>query len=179
MKTCPKCSTKFPLTIIIDNKRRNLSKRKYCLTCSPFGKHNTKNLISDNCVFVNNGISYKKCPSCKNVLELTTKNYYMKKTGTFHYYCKICNDSKSIERKRKSRELAIQYKGGKCIFCGYNRYVGSMHFHHTDPTKKEFNISDFKTYDFEKLKFELDKCILMCSNCHGEVHGGLLSMPLN
>lgn len=179
MKICPKCQSEIPITVIIDNKRRNLSKRKYCLTCSPFGFHNTKNLMSDNCVFVKDGTSYKKCPSCQRVLELTSENYYIRNRGSFHYYCKLCNDTKSIERKRNSKKMAVEYKGGKCMFCGYNKYHGSMHFHHTDPTKKDFNISDFKTYDFEKIKRELDKCFLVCSNCHGEIHGGLLSVSTN
>jgi hypothetical protein len=51
-----------------------------------------------------------------------------------------------------------------------------MDFHHIDPNKKEYSISDLKTYSFDKLKVELDKCILVCRNCHGELHGGLINI---
>ena len=44
MPICKKCNQKFPNSLKIDDKIRNLQRRKYCLNCSPFGKHNTKQL---------------------------------------------------------------------------------------------------------------------------------------
>ncbi len=94
----------------------------------------------------------------------------------------------NYEQVKKWRLLvkrkAIDYKGGKCQICGYDKCVRSLDFHHVDPTKKDFAISEFKNRKIEKLKDELDKCILLCSNCHGEVHDGILdvsnvSMNLN
>jgi hypothetical protein len=67
-------------------------------------------------------------------------------------------------------------KGGKCVFCGYNKYIGSLDFHHTNPNEKKYSISDLRTYSFDTLKIELDKCILVCRNCHGELHGGLINL---
>lgn len=77
----------------------------------------------------------------------------------------------SCARKTK----AIEYKGGKCIVCGYNKSIRALQFHHLDPTQKDFGISG-TTKSFEKLKPELDKCVLLCANCHGEVHEGLLDI---
>lgn len=71
----------------------------------------------------------------------------------------------------------ILYKGGKCERCDYDKCVRSMHFHHVDPSLKEFSISDRNpntnkkgTKKWETVRAELDKCILLCSNCHYELH---------
>ncbi len=48
--------------------------------------------------------------------------------------------------------------------CGYNKSMRSLHFHHKDPSKKDFGISRV-TLKWDKIKPELDKCILLCSNC--------------
>jgi predicted HNH restriction endonuclease len=78
-------------------------------------------------------------------------------------------------RRRKLKNLAIKYKGGRCIFCGYSKYNGALEFHHLDTNKKDFGLSvRGLTRSWERIKKELDKCILVCSNCHKEIHGGLL-----
>jgi hypothetical protein len=171
-KNCEKCQNEFPTYFKINGKLRNLCKRKFCLDCSPFGSHNTKNISkSENYVSEINGIKYKKCPCCERFLELNSENYYIRSSTTFHYYCKLCLNKKSIDKKRELKKKAVEYKGGKCIKCGYNRYVGALDFHHLNPSEKDFHITSFKTYDWEKIKCELDKCELVCSNCHREIHG--------
>lgn len=71
-------------------------------------------------------------------------------------------------RKRKKSEL-VEYKGGKCEVCKYNKCIDALEFHHIDSTKKDFQISG-KSWSYERLKKEVDKCILVCSNCHKEIH---------
>ena len=67
--------------------------------------------------------------------------------------------------------MAIEYKGGKCVKCGYNKCNAALDFHHLDPTQKEFNLgSHGHTRSWERMKVELDKCILLCANCHREIH---------
>lgn len=80
-------------------------------------------------------------------------------------------ESVTLWRKRVKLKL-IEYKGGKCELCGYNKCSTSLHFHHKNPNEKDFSISG-KSLSFEKLKKEVDKCILVCSNCHGEIHEGV------
>jgi hypothetical protein len=175
MKTCKKCNSIFPTSEIIDGKRRNFSKRQFCLKCSPFGTHNTQNLSSPNVKFEKDGKTYKTCPCCKLTLELTADNYYIRKDCKgFHYYCKLCQDSKTIFLQRRKKQVAVDYKGGKCVICGYNKYNGSLDFHHLDPSKKDFAIGTYRTYDMNLIKPELDKCILVCRNCHGEIHGKII-----
>ena len=63
----------------------------------------------------------------------------------------------------------IEYKGGKCEICGYNKCLAALTFHHRDPSKKEFSIST-KNRTLERNKEEVDKCILLCCRCHAEEH---------
>ena len=75
------------------------------------------------------------------------------------------------ERRQKLREMAIEYGGGKCQRCGYEKSGRALSFHHKDPTKKDFGLSTRGlTRSWEKTKTELDKCILVCANCHMEIH---------
>lgn len=79
------------------------------------------------------------------------------------------------KRRKVLREKAIEYKGGKCMFCGYNRCQSALDFHHFDEKEKGFGISkDGITRSWERIVKELDKCVLVCSNCHREIHAGIL-----
>lgn len=83
---------------------------------------------------------------------------------------------KAVARRRKKiRQMAISYLGNKCYFCGYNKCLDALDFHHLDKSTKEFGLSqNGMTRSWEKTKNELKKCILVCSNCHREIHAGLL-----
>lgn len=62
-----------------------------------------------------------------------------------------------------------QSRGGKCQRCGYDTCIKALEFHHLDPSQKDFTISN----DHFKLKdaiAESKKCILICANCHRELH---------
>ena len=79
------------------------------------------------------------------------------------------------KRRKKLKEMAVALKGGKCQVCGYNKYVGALDFHHIDESTKEFDLSTRGlTRSWERIKKELEKCVLVCANCHREIHGGLL-----
>lgn len=74
-------------------------------------------------------------------------------------------------RRKKLKDLAIEYKGGKCSCCGYNKCKAALEFHHLDPNEKEFGLgTKGLTRSWDKIKIELDKCILLCANCHREIH---------
>lgn len=90
------------------------------------------------------------------------------------YQCRVCA-SEAVRRHRKTkRQKLVQEAGGKCALCGYDKYIGALAFHHTDPTLKEFGISGRgQTYSLERLRQEISKCILLCHNCHSEVEGGI------
>lgn len=93
------------------------------------------------------------------------------------YRCKKCLVDYVTKRREKIKDMAIKYKGGKCQCCGYDKYKGALEFHHLNPEEKDFAISEKGyTRSFEKVKKELDKCILVCSNCHKEIHAGLIDL---
>ena len=74
-----------------------------------------------------------------------------------------------ISWRKRTKIKLVEYKGGCCQVCEYNKSIGALEFHHVDPNEKDFTISA-KSYAFERLKKEVDKCVLLCSNCHIEVH---------
>lgn len=75
------------------------------------------------------------------------------------------------KRRQKIKEMSIAYKGGSCSKCGYYKCNGALEFHHLDPTKKDFSVAKKgHCSSWEKVKKELDKCILVCANCHREIH---------
>ena len=77
-----------------------------------------------------------------------------------------------IKRRKKNKELLVEYKGGKCERCGYDKCIAALEFHHLDPSTKETkNLGT--TASLDKQKAEADKCILVCANCHREIHYAL------
>lgn len=97
--------------------------------------------------------------------------------SVFRYYesqrkwrCLKCQTESTRKKRTNLKIKAVEYKGGKCEVCGYNKCIDAFDFHHLDPSKKEFRISDGCTRSWDKIKLELDKCILVCANCHREIH---------
>lgn len=81
-----------------------------------------------------------------------------------------------LSYRKRIKERAIAYKGGGCLVCGYKKCVRSLVFHHVDPHKKERGMGTGNTVAWDRLVIELEKCVLLCANCHGEVHEGLLDL---
>jgi uncharacterized Zn finger protein (UPF0148 family) len=77
--------------------------------------------------------------------------------------------------RKKKKLLAVTYKGGKCELCGYSKCFDALHFHHKDPNEKAFSPSG-GSISWERMRNEIDKCALLCANCHSEVHAGLVSL---
>lgn len=106
---------------------------------------------------------------CKKHLDAT---YRLEKTKTgFIKRCRKCTS----ERVHKSRKLQLKklkiYFGGKCIECGYNKYLEVLDFHHINPNTKEFALSDNRSgRSFVRMLQEAKKCELLCCRCHREKH---------
>ena len=83
---------------------------------------------------------------------------------------RVNNYEKVKNHRQKIKEKAIEYKGGCCEKCGYDKCKWAFDFHHLDSTKKDFSLSKNITLSWDKVKKELDKCILVCANCHREIH---------
>jgi len=161
MPICQKCNNRFPCHIVIDNKERNLASRKYCLTCSPFGKHNTARLhIKDSPN--SNGVDCK-CVVCGRIYV------YCRKSG---HTMQKCNSCLVNARKNNLKKKMVEYKGGECKCCGYHKCLQALEFHHRDPDVKRFNLSGAHCRKWSTIREELDKCDLVCSNCHKEIEAG-------
>lgn len=86
-----------------------------------------------------------------------------------------CKNRYYVTKRRKDLKKAlVEYKGGKCEKCGYDKCIAAMDFHHKDPKEKEFGLSQKGlTKSLKVLKKEADKCLLLCANCHRETHDAL------
>jgi len=82
------------------------------------------------------------------------------------------------KRRKKVRAMVVEYKGGSCIFCKYRKCIGALELHHLDSSKKDFGLSAHGlTKSWAKMRKEADKCILICANCHREVHARIVQLP--
>lgn len=152
MKNCRLCQTPIPITAVIDGVLRNLHRRVLCLTCSPFGQHNTcTNGPNGTRVRTYSGAPFVDCKTCGE-----------HKPGRGRR-CFVCI---TLLRRVRTKLRAVQYLGGKCADCGYNKSIAPLQFHHTDPSKKDFNIGRYLGNSWAGILEELNKCILLCANCH-------------
>lgn len=85
--------------------------------------------------------------------------------------CKKCMVEYDYQKRHRIKTQLVEYKGGKCEICGYDKCLNALDFHHKTPEDKKFalNTANYNK-SFEVLKSEADKCILVCANCHREIH---------
>lgn len=122
----------------------------------------TRNFTSTNEV--------KPCPICGKEKSITE---FPRDWGAAP--CKDCLSKSNRDKKREFKRKIVEYKGGKCVLCSESS-LPVLEFHHIDPSKKEFSFGSKQPTVFAKVKEELDKCVLLCSNCHKKVHAGILSL---
>lgn len=103
-----------------------------------------------------------ECIICKRVY------LYNRRAGHTRQKCNSCSAN---QRRFTLKQKCLDYKGGKCQNCSYDRCSRALSFHHLDPSTKLFSISGSHCRTWEVIKQELDKCILLCANCHMEMHG--------
>lgn len=113
------------------------------------------------------------------ICEICGKKY--ESNSTSRIYCLDCSgDSSRINSEarkhqktilRRSMKLqAIKILGGKCSICGYNKCIDALEFHHENPEEKDFKLGSGNTMSWKLYKKEALKCVLVCSNCHKEIH---------
>jgi predicted transcriptional regulator len=114
----------------------------------------------------------KYCPKCKKIKSI---NEFYKRTNRDSWggYCKECSNNYHTERVRDVKIKMINYKGGQCVDCGLklcDSHYSVFDFHHIDSTTKDPNFSKIKYQNWNKIKEEIEKCELLCSNCHRIKH---------
>ena len=115
----------------------------------------------------------KKCSVCQ--LEKPTEFFYSRSSRNNKPYdrCKKCFNNYVSDRWITKKIKSIIYKGSKCLDCGVsypNEPYVIFDFHHRDPSQKDVDWSKLKLRTEEKILKELDKCDLLCSNCHRKRH---------
>lgn len=100
--------------------------------------------------------------------------------GRGHYRCKRCRSSAVSKRRRTVKQILVDEAGGACALCGYRRWVGALQFHHLDPSRKEFSLSQRGcSRSLARSRAEVRKCVLLCANCHAEVESGFATLPVD
>ena len=120
-------------------------------------------------------------PNKKNTIRICSKcgeTDITKFYKSSYYLCKSCNKVLTKDNNKKRKEKYMALLGGKCQVCGYDKYYGVLEFHHKDPSTKSelLNKQTLIQYNDTFIKEELKKCILVCSNCHREIHAGLINV---
>lgn len=114
-------------------------------------------------------IESKKCNECGKVFR--KEHFHIEHQ---HGTCKVCFNNKERSKREHVTQQCIDYlnpEGKCCTKCGYNKYNGALDFHHKNPNEKDFMISEIRhKYINKKHKKELDKCELLCGNCHRLEH---------
>ena len=106
---------------------------------------------------------------CRTCAKTGEDNFYK----TTKYQCKTCFNKRCVEAgQERVKQLKLHY-GGKCIKCGYSKSLSALQFHHTDPSEKEFSLGNKRGISWEEQIKELNKCELVCANCHAEIHYGI------
>ena len=79
----------------------------------------------------------------------------------------------NLAQKKWNRKIMHELKINGCAKCGYDKCDGSLVFHHVNPEDKKFPVNAKYIYqEIDLLIDEINKCILLCANCHGEIHYG-------
>jgi len=122
------------------------------------------------------------CADCRQFkpAEYFYKSSFVRSNYGHKSYCKDCavnvrnarynQGARNKQRHRDKKWKMLQLVGGKCCRCGYNEFEAGLDFHHVDPTEKD--ITKFSNIGLEKAMAEVDKCVVLCRNCHTTLHAG-------
>lgn len=121
---------------------------------------------------------YKKCSRCG--MEKSVDEFHYKNTEKrYHSWCKKCLFNKQRIRWKDRKRKVIDLMGGKCVKCGYDRDMAALDLHHVDPSTKEYTWNRLRELCWDKVVKEIKKCILICSNCHREIHSHHRNLDFN
>jgi len=159
IKLCKRCDKKFTNKVTHNGTSFYSNQRLYCLDCSPIQE--PKNYPHKY-----------YCPQCKQILTKNDFHWHTKLQDIRHNAeCKQCCNENNRQKMLYIKQKWVDYAGGCCSKCGYNKCLAALEFHHVDPNTKDTNFKSLiKTLKDNQIEAELKKCILVCSNCHRELH---------
>jgi len=119
--------------------------------------------------------STKFCFKCKEIKSV--KDFYKRKSKSrydeYAGYCKKCSNEYHTKRVKEVKIKMVHHKGGECIRCHLkleDSHYCVFEFHHKDPSEKDIKFNKIKYQKWETIEKELNKCDLLCSNCHRLTH---------
>jgi hypothetical protein len=135
-------------------------------------------------------VETKICSVCHVEKDLSEFNWRNISKGTKQSWCKECHrkdnkeryhhgnrKAKNLERNKKHRKDITDYINGVkvslgCSVCGYNKCAQALDFHHINDKEKDLTVSSSKSHIWalERVKKEIEKCIVLCCRCHRELH---------
>lgn len=155
---------------------------KKCQICNKQFESNSKN--QKNCLEhcrikygtykVINSILNRKCTKCNIYKEIS--NFYKKQKGRCSSWCIECFNKGTYQyqsdRATARKLLLVKRLGGKCSICNYNKNLAVLCFHHINDKTKSFELDarSLGNMSQKNINEEVKKCILLCHNCHGEIH---------
>ncbi len=138
----------------------------------------------------------KKCIGCSESLKVDLFSFKDKKRGIFQSRCKACYNEynrkyyqkgenlKQLARVKTNRQKYTEiYKDWKsnqsCVICGEDS-PECIDLHHVDPSVKEGTISQMiNSRSWDRIQEEIQKCVVVCSNCHRKIHSGRIKCPVS
>lgn len=127
--------------------------------------------VKTNNVDLKEGEKYcHQCETIKNRDDFYSKHQEGK---DLQHQCKVCANKQKVERGRLTKLKMIQYKGSQCEICSLklkNTHPAVFEFHHIDPKEKDIDFNSVKYWKWDRIIVELDKCMLLCANCHRTEH---------
>jgi hypothetical protein len=190
---CPNCNKKFTTTkTIINSAILHKQKSIYCnKICAFEGRKVSKDTLAQRIIDF-----YKEHNRVPTFKDFKMSHTYRKRFGNWTNALKYAGlyEKRNEIRKEKSKNRntwerqknlhlerkkeLVKMKGGKCQMCGYQKNYAALVFHHRDPSKKEIALDArcLANISTPRLLAEVEKCDLLCSNCHFELHNPHLKL---
>ena len=163
---CSKCKEDKSISQFNKHKGKKFGVRGYCKACQAESEKVYRSKLKDTTVSLP---EFKICNSC----GLTkSKDDFWKRGRSpdgLRWFCKSCcaNTPEYIEKTyRATKRNFVVLAGGCCQRCGYQEFLPGLTFHHINRKEKGGPVSSLTYGNFEVARQEIDKCILLCSNCH-------------
>lgn len=183
------CNKEFETSYYLpDGRRVRCDKRTKCWDCLPrdrkrlvrgveSGVHSGDTIFCGRCgkSFKYVGSENRYCQSCRDALcgsrcKLCNTRFAVKVLQKNTSFLDLCNSCIKKNRSMLIKFKCAEYLGGRCMQCGWKKCLWGLEFHHRDESKKLFTINEHYDLSWGRLKSELDKCDLLCANCHRLEH---------
>jgi hypothetical protein len=119
-------------------------------------------------------------PRCSRCGE-TDESKFDKRTKTskcWWSWCTTCRQAIVREQGRNVKRRIVEILGKKCCLCGFSDYISALDVHHANPAKKEFSVASLRRRKWPTVLKEIEKCVLLCANCHRAHHHDELAPDL-